>query len=69
MSWEYKSLIIETTGIMSRGRLDGASIDQKLEEMGRDGWELATAVPVGDGNIGTARLLFTFKRLSADATR
>ncbi len=64
-TWHYKSILIETKGFWSRGVIDVSSVDRALVELGNDGWELVAVVPVSDGNVGTARLLYTFKRLVA----
>ena len=47
---------------MRRGVIDVEDVDATLAEHGRGGWELVAVVPVGDGAVGTARLLYTFKR-------
>lgn len=65
--WEYKSLIVETKGFVRRGVIDVEAVDETLVEHGRSGWELVAVVPVGDGAVGTARLLYTFKRPGAAA--
>lgn len=63
--WEYQSVIVETKGFLSRGQLDAASTDEWLNRLGSEGWELVQVTPVGDGTVGTARLLYTLKRLRA----
>ena len=60
--WEYKSLVVETKGFVRRGVIDVEEVDATLAQIGRLGWELVAVVPVGDGAVGTARLLYTFKR-------
>ena len=64
-SWEYKSLVVETKGFVRRGVIDVEDVDAALAKHGRAGWELVSVVPVGDGAVGTARLLYTFKRPAA----
>jgi hypothetical protein len=60
--WVYKSLLVETKGFFARGVIDATQLDDNLTELGRQGWELVAIVPVSDGNVGTARLLCTFKQ-------
>ena len=60
--WEYKSLLVETGGFVRRGVIDVEEVDALLARHGRSGWELVAVVPVSDGAVGTARLLYTFKR-------
>ena len=54
-------MIVETSGFISRGKLDVASTDQLLNQSGQEGWELVAVTAIGDGSVGTARLLYTFK--------
>lgn len=68
-TWEYESIIVETSGFLARGRLDPAETDGRLNDLGQLGWELVAVTPIGDGSVGTARLLYTFKRPSNDCTR
>ena len=60
--WDYKSLLVETKGFFARGVIDVSALDSVLAKIGDAGWELVAVVPVSDGNVGTARLLCTFKR-------
>ena len=60
--WDYRSLLVETKGVFARGVIDVSALDGALAEFGNAGWELVAVVPVSDGNVGTARLLCTFKR-------
>jgi hypothetical protein len=64
-SWDYKSVLVNTKGLWSRGVIDVSTLDGTLAEFGTAGWELVAIVPVSDGNVGTARLLCTFKRPAA----
>jgi hypothetical protein len=60
--WEYKTLVFETGGWVSRGKLDESEIESALNRWGSSGWEAVSVTPVSDGNIGTRRLLVLFKR-------
>ena len=61
-SWAYTSHIIDTRGLVGRGKVDAAEVDGVLARFGGEGWELVAIVPIGDGAVGTASLLLTFKR-------
>ena len=59
--WEYNTVIFESKWFVS-GRLDGERFQAKLDELGREGWEL---VSVFDTNIHegvTAQVVAVFKR-------
>ena len=68
-AWEYQSLVIKTAGVVRSGVIKVDAIDGKLAEFGSAGWELVAVVPVSDGSVGTARLLYTFKRPRAGGGR
>ncbi|MCB1062895.1 MAG: DUF4177 domain-containing protein [Verrucomicrobiae bacterium] len=61
-SWEYKTLVFETGGRVSRGTIDESEIERALNRWGSSGWEAVSVTPVSDGNVGTRRLLVLFKR-------
>ena len=55
--WDYKTLTINVTG----GRVHDEEIDEKLTELGNEGWELVAVTPlVMEGK--TASLLHHFRR-------
>jgi len=41
--WEYKTIKVDVKGTFIGGVLDVATFDAKLNELGRDGWELISA--------------------------
>lgn len=55
--WEY---LIHPLDPMSV--LEGRDAADRLNELGRDGWELTGTVPVGGGPGGPSRTLLVFKR-------
>ena len=60
--WEHRSLVIETGGWLSRGEVQTSDLDMRMNEMGRFGFELVSAIPVSDGSVGTRRIVLFFKR-------
>jgi len=42
MKWEYKTIKVDTKGFIG-GKLDEANLDQKMNALGDDGWELVAA--------------------------
>lgn len=56
--WEYRTVKVKTGGGFCRKNVDEREIDQLLNMMGLDSWELVTATV----NSFTMDLLYTFKR-------
>jgi hypothetical protein len=54
MQWEYMTLVFAATGFILGGKLDGKKLNDRLNELGEEGWEL---VSVFDTNMhdGTTR--------------
>ena len=42
MKWEYKTIKVDTKGFIG-GKLDEANLDQMMNTLGDDGWELVAA--------------------------
>jgi hypothetical protein len=61
VKWEYMTLKIETTG-WTGGKFDEFDLDARLNELGRQGWELATAFDTNQIYGETRYMVFTFKR-------
>jgi hypothetical protein len=70
--WTYNILVVDMTGAVAnkpsitrmwevRGP-DGLTDWDRLQNMGRDGWELVTVLPVAAGQGSTAQVVFTFKK-------
>ncbi len=62
MKWEQTSVVIETGGYFSRGKVEGEGINAALQQFGAIGFELVTVIPVSDGSAGTKRIVLFFKR-------
>ena len=59
-SWEYK--VMKTDKSIWSGK-DKADPEQFLSDLGRDGWELVSVVPLSEmGGVTTTNLQFYFKR-------
>jgi len=60
ISWEYKIVKIEKSFWSGKDRLNS---EQVLGDLGRDGWELVSVVPLSQMGGGTTTgLQFFFKR-------
>jgi hypothetical protein len=59
MRWEYKTLSYKKRSFFS-GAIDAEALNQQLDALGRDGWELVSICPKG---LGTASgVIAVFKR-------
>ena len=63
MKWSYKAVHFELKkeGILGSGFLDESEIEQELNEYGRSGWELVSALEVHDGMIAFFKQPFGLK--------
>ncbi|MGI8476667.1 MAG: hypothetical protein ACR2OO_09890 [Thermomicrobiales bacterium] len=65
--WEYLQIMLqpEAKDLVQMSADDMAAFDSELAELGAEGWELVSAVPIA-GRTGTVALLYAFKRPLAD---
>lgn len=61
MSWEYKTLTMTTKGIFG-GKVDAAALEQQLNELGRQEWELVSVVATNYCNGQTRTITAILKR-------
>jgi hypothetical protein len=70
--WNYNILVVDLAGAANmkpsitkmwevRGP-DGLTDWDRLQNMGRDGWELVSILPIASGQGATVQVVFTFKR-------
>jgi hypothetical protein len=52
MKWEYATVMFEASGWFVGGALDGEKLNNRLNELGQEGWELVT---VFDTNVQGGR--------------
>jgi len=61
MNWEYKTVKLATTGF-SGGKLDEVELEGKMNQLGRQGWELTTAFDTNQAYGQTRDVVAIFKR-------
>jgi len=61
MKWEYTTLKLETSGFMG-GKFDETVLNAKMNELGRDRWELVSAFDTNMGHGATRDIVLLFKR-------
>jgi len=61
MKWEYMT-IKQPVGGFAGGKLDSSELDQKLNDLGREGWELVAAFGSQKYQGQTRDVVAVFKR-------
>jgi hypothetical protein len=59
--FEYRVLDVSTTGFWG-GQVDAQELTNKLNELGRDGWELASSVDLNKAQGASVSVLVILKR-------
>ncbi|MBT5613124.1 MAG: DUF4177 domain-containing protein [Lentisphaerae bacterium] len=62
MVWEYRTIKIDAKGWFVGGKVDEQSLDQSMNDLGRDGWELVTALDTNTEGGASRHILAIFKR-------
>lgn len=62
MSWEYKTIKLGTTGFWSGGNLDTNQLDEMMNDLGRQGWEIVSAFDTNQVQGATRDVVVIFKR-------
>lgn len=61
MKWEYKSITLNTHGLLG-GKVDTREVGEALNNLGGEGWELVTAFDTNQYQGDTRHMVFVFKR-------
>jgi hypothetical protein len=63
--WEYNVIAYEPdTGFFSLGgKVDPADMRERLNQLGREGWELVSSFDTAFGKGATRNVVFVFKRI------
>ncbi len=62
MIWEYKTIKLAATGFWSGGNTDETKLDQMMNDLGMQGWELAAALDTNEAYGNTKDVVVIFKR-------
>ncbi|HEX2855750.1 MAG TPA: DUF4177 domain-containing protein [Opitutaceae bacterium] len=60
--FEYSTLIFDTTAFFIGSKLNHARFHEKLNEYGKDGWELVNVFDLNRGHGATYEVVAVFKR-------
>ncbi|HML74900.1 MAG TPA: DUF4177 domain-containing protein [Anaerohalosphaeraceae bacterium] len=61
MIWEYKTIKLAATGWVG-GKIDELRLDQMMNDLGQQGWELAAALDTNETSGNTKDIVVIFKR-------
>ena len=61
MRWEYKTIKLATKGLLG-GKFDENDLDEYMNELGRQEWELVAAFDTNQGSGETRDVVVIFKR-------
>ena len=61
MRWEYKTVKLKAKGLLG-GKVDESQLDAMMNELGREGWELAAAFDTNKDYGSTRDVVVLFKR-------
>ena len=64
MKWEYKTMKLQAKGFTG-GKFDEVKLDQMMNELGAQGWELVAGFDTNKGYGETRDVVIIFKRQSA----
>ncbi len=62
MKYEYSTVVFDTTAFFIGSKLNHERFHEKLNEYGREGWELVNALDLNRGNGVTYEVIAIFKR-------
>ncbi len=60
--WKYKVLEFNPTRSLMAARIDKKSIEDELNELGKQGWEVVSGFTTADGHGNTKKIVYTLKR-------
>lgn len=60
--WEYKTVMIKATGWFAGGKVDPNLLDERLNNLGQQGWELASGFDTNQLYGETRDVILIFKR-------
>lgn len=62
MKWEYRTIKLAASGSWIGGKIDEAKLDQMMNDLGAQGWELVSALDTNEAYGSTRDVVVIFKR-------
>ncbi len=63
MKWKYKTIKFAPKGWFTGGRVDERQLDDLMNELGQDGWELVSGFNVTQAYGSSKSIVFIFKKI------
>lgn len=60
--WIYKVVEFDPKKSFMGGKVDSQNIEQRLNELGRQGWEVISSFTTNEGYGNTKKIVYTLKR-------
>ena len=61
MRWQYKTIKLATKGLLG-GKFDESELDEQMNELGRQEWELVGAFDTNQGSGESRDIVIIFKK-------
>jgi hypothetical protein len=62
MKWEYRTVMFDASGWFLGGKLDGQKFNDRLNQLGEEGWELVSVFDTNFTQGGTRDVVAVLKR-------
>ncbi len=62
MTWEYRTVVFDVSGWLIGGKLDGQGFNDRLNQLGEEGWELVSVFDTNHTQGGTRDVVAVLKR-------
>ena len=62
MKWEYRTIVFEVSGWFIGGKLDAQKFNDRLNQLGEEGWELVSVFDTNFTQGGTRDVVAVLKR-------
>lgn len=62
MRWEYQTLMFNAGGLFFGGKIDGAQLNDRLNALGEEGWELVSVFDTAMAEGRTRSVVAVLKR-------
>lgn len=61
-NWNYKAIEFDPKKSFMGGKVDCQTIENRLNELGRQGWEVVSSFTTNEGYGNTKKIVYTLKK-------